>query len=203
VLFSSGDAGVGAGNCSSNDGKNKVIFLPAFPASCPFVTTVGGTTGLSPEQAVAFSGGGFSNYFSQPSYQSQAVTTFLGTLGNGTYAGLYNPSGRAYPDVAAHGVNFQVVVGDKIYSVGGTSASSPAFASVISLLNDALLAAGRSPLGFLNPWLYSKASPGLNDIVGGTNPGCGTDGFTAVKGWDPVTGLGTPNFGLLKDLVLS
>ena len=76
------------------------------------------------------------------------------------------------------------------------------FASVISLLNDALLAAGRSPLGFLNPWLYSEGYKGLNDIVGGNNPGCGTSGFEAVKGWDPVTGLGTPNFGLLKDLVL-
>jgi len=74
---------------------------------------------------------------------------------------------------------------------------------VVSLLNDARIAAGLPSLGFLNPWLYAKGFNGLNDIVGGNNPGCGTDGFTAVKGWDPVTGLGTPNFGLLKDLVLN
>ena len=58
-------------------------------------------------------------------------------------------------------------------------------------------------MGFLNPWLYSQGYQGLNDIVGGNNPGCNTQGFQAVKGWDPVTGLGTPNFGLLKDLALN
>ena len=73
---------------------------------------------------------------------------------------------------------------------------------MISLLNDALIGANRPPLGFLNPWLYSGGYKGLDDIVGGNNPGCGTPGFKAIKGWDPVTGLGTPNFGLLKDLVL-
>ena len=77
------------------------------------------------------------------------------------------------------------------------------FAAVVSLLNDGRIAAGLPTLGFLNPWLYSEGCKGLNDIVGGTNPGCGTGGFEAVKGWDPVTGLGTPNFGLLKDLVLN
>ena len=70
-------------------------------------------------------------------------------------------------------------------------------------MNDARIAAGLPSLGFLNPWLYKKGFKGLNDIIGGNNPGCGTSGFTAVKGWDPVTGLGTPNFGLLKDLALS
>ena len=52
------------------------------------MTSVGGTNGTAPEQAVFFSGGGFSNYFAQPEYQSKAVQTFLGTLG-GTYDGLY------------------------------------------------------------------------------------------------------------------
>lgn len=70
-------------------------------------------------------------------------------------------------------------------------------------MNDARVAAGLPSLGFLNPWLYAQGLKGLNDIVGGNNPGCGTGGFTAVEGWDPVTGLGTPNFGLLKDLVLN
>ena len=69
----------------------------------------------------------------------------------------------------------------------GTSASSPTFASIVALLNDRLIAAGRSPLGFLNPWLYSTASGAFNDVVGGSNPGCGTSGFEALEGWDPVS----------------
>lgn len=74
---------------------------------------------------------------------------------------------------------------------------------MVSLLNGARIAAGLPSLGFLNPWLYSQGINGLNDIIGGSNPGCNTPGFQAVKGWDPITGLGTPNFGLLKDLALN
>lgn len=59
-------------------------------------------------------------------------------------------------------------------------------AAVISLLNDFLISQGKPPLGFLNPLLYSTGTAGLNDITSGSNPGCGTAGFTAVKGWDPV-----------------
>jgi len=56
--------------------------------SGPFVTSVGGTTGVNPEKAIAFSGGGFSRYFSQPSYQTGAVSAYIKKL-NGTYNGLY------------------------------------------------------------------------------------------------------------------
>lgn len=71
--------------------------------------------------------------------------------------------------------------------------------------------------------IYTEAfSEAFNDITSGTNQGCGTVGFTAVQGkaepssliitlgtdqnmvgWDPVTGLGTPNFEKLKDAFLS
>lgn len=200
ILFSSGDFGVGGGDCLTNDGTNKKIFQPAFPASCPFVTTVGGTTRINPEVAVNFSGGGFSRYFPTPSYQSAAVSTFVTKLGT-EYAGLYNKTGRAYPDVAAQGSGFQVVIGGVTQSVGGTSASSPTFGAVIALLNDYRLANGKPSLGFLNPLLYSTAASGLNDIVSGSNPGCGTAGFTAGIGWDPVTGLGTPDFLKLQTIV--
>ena len=47
----------------------------------------------------------------------------------------------------------------------------------------------KAPLGFLNPWLYSdevRSVGGLNDINGGSNPGCGTLGFDTKVGWDPV-----------------
>ena len=60
-------------------------------------------------------------------------------------------------------------------------------AAVVSQLNDYLISQGRSPLGFLNPWLYRiDWSGGFHDITTGHNPGCGTLGFTASEGWDPV-----------------
>ncbi|KAF8165634.1 peptidase S8/S53 domain-containing protein [Crassisporium funariophilum] len=229
LMFSSGDGGVGDGDsdpatqeCFTNDGRNATRFIPGFPASCPFVTAVGGTTGINPETAVTrfFSGGGFSNYFSRPSYQDKAVQGFLDSLPKGLYKGLFNPSvpypillrivltgralhsnGRAFPDVAAQGDLFKIFVGGRTGLIGGTSASSPAFTGFVSLLNDARLKAKLPPLGFLNPFLYSKGFAGLNDITIGHNSGCGTPGFNATKGWDPVTGLGTPNFGKLKALV--
>jgi len=148
-----------------------------------------------------FSGGGFSNYFAQPPYQQTAVNAYLNALPEGTYAGLFNPGGRAFPDVSAQADNFRVFIGGKSYLIGGTSASSPTFSGFVALLNDARLNAGLPPLGFLNPFLYSKGFLGLNDITIGNNAGCGTEGFNATEGWDPVTGLGTPNFQILKALV--
>ena len=55
-------------------------------------------------------------------------------------------------------------------------------AGIISLLNDYLLYRGKEPLGFANPWLYGLAVVGLNDIIFGSNPGCDTEGFSAVAG---------------------
>ncbi|TFY50508.1 hypothetical protein EVG20_g11477, partial [Dentipellis fragilis] len=200
LLFSSGDSGVGGGDCELNDGSGKTQFLPNFPASCPFVTTVGGTTSVNPEVTASLSGGGFSNYFARPSYQNTAVSTFLTQLGT-KFAGRFNTTGRAYPDVAAQAESFEIVVDGGVELVDGTSCSSPTFAAVISLLNDFLLSQNKPPLGFLNPLLYSTGTAGLNDITSGSNPGCGTTGFTAGKGWDPVTGLGTPDFGKLQSIV--
>jgi tripeptidyl-peptidase-1 len=211
LMFSSGDGGVGDGNpnpatqqCFSNDGRNAIEFIPLFPASCPFVTAVGGTTGI-PEVAVSrfFSGGGFSNYFAQPSYQTTVVNAYLNALPKGTFAGLFNSSGRAYPDVSAQSDNFKIFLSGRAILIGGTSASSPTFAGFVALLNDARLNAGLPPLGFLNPFLYSKGFSGMNDITVGHNSGCGTQGFTTATGWDPVTGFGTPNFAKLKTLVLA
>ncbi|KAJ7639286.1 tripeptidyl peptidase A [Roridomyces roridus] len=207
LTASSGDGGVGDGDpdpatqqCITNDGTNRTAFIPGFPASCPFITAVGGTF-LVPETAVPFSGGGFSNFFARPSYQDAAVEGFLNKLPKGTFAGLFNPNGRAIPDVSAQSVNFRVFVAGEPNLVAGTSASSPAFAGFIGLLNDGRLKKGLPPLGFVNPLLYSKAASGFNDITTGNNPGCGTEGFNATKGWDAVTGLGTPNFGKLLKLV--
>ncbi|KAJ6515255.1 tripeptidyl peptidase A [Mycena sanguinolenta] len=207
LTVSSGDGGVGDGDsdpatqtCLTNDGKNRTQFIPGFPASCPFVTAVGGTI-LFPEQAVDFSGGGFSNYFARPSYQDAAVQGFLNKLPKGTYSGLFNPNGRAIPDVAAQSDSFRVFIGGQPFHIGGTSASSPTFTGFVTLLNDARLKKGLPPLGFLNPLFYSTAARGFNDITVGNNPGCGTEGFNATVGWDAVTGLGTPDFAKLLKLV--
>ncbi|KAI0676459.1 subtilisin-like protein [Trametes maxima] len=198
VLFASGDGGVSG--AQADDSCNGRPFLPTFPASCPYVTAVGSTFGLPPETAANFSSGGFSNIFARPPYQDDAVSGYLAALGN-TNAGLFNASGRAYPDVATQGVNFIIEQGGQLSAVDGTSASSPTFASVVALLNDRVLAAGGKPLGFLNPLLYSKGVAALNDVTEGSNPGCGTDGFPAVEGWDAVTGLGTPDFQKLLAVV--
>ncbi|KAH9170163.1 subtilisin-like protein [Lactarius sanguifluus] len=178
VLISSGNDGIGRGTCVNSDGM--VRFIPRFPATCPYVTVVGGTTDYQPE-VVKFSGGDFSDHFERPPYQRQAVPTFLEDLGS-RYQGLYNDSSRGLPDIAAQS------------GQSGTSGATPIVAGIISLLNDQLISTGRGPLGLLNPWLYGRGLAALNDITESSNSGCGMDGFTAIAGWDPVTGLGTPNF---------
>ena len=61
---------------------------------------------------------------------------------------------------------------------------------------------GKCPVGFLNPALYANPWV-LNDITNGTNKACLGQGFEAVQGWDPVTGLGTPSFPRMLELFLS
>ncbi|KAI1434191.1 subtilisin-like protein [Xylaria sp. CBS 124048] len=209
VIFSSGDTGPGA-SCLSNDGKNTTRFLPIFPASCPHLTSVGATRGVQPEHAAHFSSGGFSDLHHRPFYQEAAVSTYLSTLGS-TFAGLYNPRGRGYPDVSAQGANYLIISQQETLSVSGTSASAPTFAAIVSLLNNIRISRRVRPLGFLNPWLYGHGSSVFTDIVDGGSLGCtGQDtrsglpgayvpgaGWNATTGWDPVTGLGTPLFDKL------
>ncbi|RPD54222.1 family S53 protease [Lentinus tigrinus ALCF2SS1-7] len=200
VVFSSGDWGVYSINF---DGScNTTTFAPTFPSTCPFLTSVGATTGFDgPEVAANFSGGGFSNIFAQPDYQSAVVENYLNAIGS-TNAGLFNSSGRAFPDISAQGVRYLTEINGTFFGVDGTSASTPVIASVVALLNDARLNAGLPSLGFINPLLYSQGAAALNDVTSGSNPGCGTQGFPAVEGWDPVTGLGSPDFNKLLTLVL-
>ncbi|KAJ6519101.1 family S53 protease [Mycena sanguinolenta] len=187
VLFSSGDGGV-----SGNQPQQCSTFQPSFPVGCPYLTAVGSVHGSAPEVASDFSSGGFSNVFPIPDYQADAVAGYLKALGS-TNQGLFNPSGRGFPD----GEEVQIISGGQQLTAKGTSCSSPIFGSAIALINDELIANGKSTLGFLNPFLYKNAAA-LNDITSGSNPGCGTNGFPAKTGWDPVTGLGTPNFVALR-----
>lgn len=207
----SGDNGVGAtGDCLTNDGKNTSTFLPSFPDGCPYVTSVGATKDFNPEVA-AFdplnnfaSGGGFSNYFKRPSYQddNKVVKNYISSLG-GEFAGLFNTSGRGYPDISAQGQSFVTIWNGSIVLLDGTSASTPTASSVISLVNDALIAAGKPALGFLNPWLYSTGYAAFTDITSGSAIGCGGSGFPAEAGWDAVTGFGTPVSDRDFELIIS
>ncbi|KAK6971775.1 family S53 protease-like protein [Favolaschia claudopus] len=195
ILFASGDGGVNGG---FDNGVDCGIFVPVFPASCPWVTAVGSTIGFNPEVAADFSGGGFSNIFPTPSYQQSAVADFLKVLpSNFPGNGKFNQTSRAYPDLSIQGQNFLINLFGEVGAIGGTSASSPAVAAIVSLINDQLLAMGKPVLGFLNPFLYTNPSA-FNDIKIGHNSGlacpASSAAFDAAPGWDPLSGLGTPNY---------
>jgi tripeptidyl-peptidase-1 len=144
VLVASGDSGVGD-PCTLN---GKPFFTTSFPASCPWVTTVGGTTGVAPETAWFDSGGGFSEVFGRPSYQNATVNSWLST--DTTHKGVvnyFNASGRAYPDVSAQSTSFAIMFNGSEYLVDGTSCATPTFAGVVQLLNSDRLASGRRDWG--------------------------------------------------------
>ena len=223
LLFSTGDNGP---NGDQPTGKHKNIFEPEFPATCPWVTAVGGTTNLKDETGATkqtisglaslgytASGGGFSNLFPRPNYQLDVVDSYVSKHVPKSYESEsgYSSKGRGIPDVSAFSTNFPTVVSSVTLPIGGTSASTPLWAAIITLLNDYEASKGRPSLGFLNLWLYGLES-GLKDITTGGNSagscnllgGCTlpkTLGYNVTTGWDPVTGLGSPIFKeLMKSL---
>lgn len=151
-----------------------------------------------------YSGGGFSNVFELPSYQADAVGGYLKNYTPPYDSSVYNNSGtsRAYPDLSALSLNLATVWLGTAMGVGGTSASTPLVAGLITLINEERIAAGKGPVGFLNPTIYAHPEM-FNDITVGSNPGCGTDGFKTAPGWDPVTGMGTPIYPKMRDVFLS
>ncbi|KAG5633416.1 hypothetical protein H0H81_007989, partial [Sphagnurus paluster] len=145
-------------------------FAPAWPASCPWVTAVGGTQvkagasavpgaeevwneAIVPGVAFFSGGGGFSNRFPTPAYQQQTVQGYLNGLQKSDPArlGLFNNKGRAYPDLSANAHAFLTVDEGSFGPNSGTSGATPTVASIITLVNDARLAAGKKPVGFINP----------------------------------------------------
>ncbi|CAD6453135.1 2aceba83-2327-4523-8826-632c26887149 [Sclerotinia trifoliorum] len=208
VLFGSGDNGVGSdGTCISNV-DNSTTFLAMFPSTCPYVTSVGGTKFINPEVVASdarngyVSGGGFSRYFPRPSWQDAAVKPYLSSLPK-NITKYFNATGRAFPDIAAQGYDYITVWNGTLVHLDGTSAATPTASAILALINDALIAAGKPTLGWLNPWLYKKGYKAFTDITSGSSSGCGTDGFPATTGWDAASGFGTPVFPKLKNLVLS
>ena len=215
VVASSGDGG--SANSPKTPVKNPSNFpFPTvnWPASDPLVTAVGGTylctnpvTGIGVDSTdppancqnnpgvreVGWidSGGGFSHVFSAPAYQASlpAGSTAIGSM-------------RGVPDVAWQA---SARTGTLVYDtapgsggwfiVGGTSASAPQFSAMVAIADQI---AGHG-LGQINPTLYGLAS-GPNygsyfyDVTTGNNQADPTvPGYPATTGWDPVTGLGTPN----------
>ena len=219
----------------------KQMNMPVYPTGSPYVLSVGGVQWNSddmygPECSSAKpcgwtdTGAGFAWHHAQPSYQAKVASAYI------THAtkvapktmpkpATYNSSGRAYPDVASL-AQFGIPLCDYggCSGSGGTSASTPTVAGMISLINDARLNAGLKPLGFLNSRLYSLMEDpatyaecftdvGIEKVgddwdcstyssCDGCNDGDGSGpGFVATKGWDAQTGFGQPNFaGWLKHL---
>jgi len=211
VVIASGDDGSGG---MSRQGSNNGKLSPSFPASIPNALAVGATffeSGLSGEEMATTqfgSGGGFSYDYDMPSYQTAAVKAYLAKnpkTGKNTYA----QNGRASPDVSLLGEQFEVYTSgflgrlEKI-AVGGTSASTPSWGAIISLLNDECLSAsgGSKTLGFVNPLFYQNADA-FNDITKGSNAigENAASGWKCTEGWDAATGLGTPKFTSLQSVV--
>lgn len=186
--------------------KLSPVATTSFPTDDPWVTSVGGTTlernsTSFQETAWSMSGGGFSAFFSTPAYQQSLPATVQNQLQHR----------RGVPDIAG---DADPATGLAIYSsisswtlAGGTSASAPLWAAFMAIADQM---AGH-PLGFINPALYKLAASGsyaqdYNDITVGNNSvdrgGVHVQGYPAVPGWDPVTGLGTPIVDkLLPDLI--
>jgi len=206
VFISSGDQGAWG-----REGKSGNIFHPSFPASIPYITAVGGTnfaakSTIGEETSWDCSGGGFSDTFTMPSYQSSFVAKYKSTATLPS-SSLYNTgNARGLPDLSAlgGGTNPYCVAydGGSFTGVYGTSASSPTVAGIFALINGQLLSKGLSPLGFVNSFIYANSNC-FNDVTTGDNSCSYSAGFEAAAGWDPVTGLGTPQYECLLSAAIS
>ena len=176
---------------ASGDGGAYLNAIQA-PADNPNVTAVGGTalstTGpggawLS-ESAWNGSGGGVSTTYSIPDYQQNMN---MGALGG-------SDTMRNIPDVAltAAPQMYLIYNNGQTTTVGGTSAAAPLWAGFVALANEQASTQGKPVVGFLNPIIYaigktSGYAADMHDIITGTN------GYSAVPGFDLATGWGTPN----------
>ncbi len=181
---------VAAGDNGSTDGVSDGSQHVDFPSSAPHALACGGTSLQIANDQIASEvvwndlpsegagGGGISIEFPVPSYQ----------------AGLKMPpnvdtnqSGRGVPDVSGDAdpqTGYSIFVGGASQSVGGTSAVAPLWAGLTALVNQVL----GTPVGFFQPRLYQGSAPGsFHDITQGNN-----GAYSAAAGWDPCTGLGSP-----------
>jgi kumamolisin len=138
-------------------------------------------------------GGGVSTVFPLPDYQKSAGVPAQPETGF---------AGRGTPDVAGDAdpsTGYQIRVGGQDEIVGGTSAVAPLWAALAALLNEKLGTA----VGFLNPKLYPLNESGFQDITSGNNDDSGLGYYNAGPGWDPCTGLGSPDGTALLNALTS
>eukprot|EP01012_Entosiphon_sulcatum_P009814 TRINITY_DN15630_c1_g1_i3.p1 TRINITY_DN15630_c1_g1~~TRINITY_DN15630_c1_g1_i3.p1 ORF type:complete len:563 (-),score=66.27 TRINITY_DN15630_c1_g1_i3:1867-3555(-) len=211
ILFGSTDFGAGCDPVRNT-------FAPRIPGSSPYITSVGGSKTLhnGTLRTYAGSGGGFSTLFPRPSYQDVAVASYLNKTTLLPPVDLYNPDGRAFPDVSVEGQYIELILNGTRLTLSGTSTSTPLLAGIISLLNAVRFSKSLPAVGFLNPLLYKLKTdvPGAfidtcvdwesyqdcQSVVRGTCKFANwTGGWYATSGWNPVTGLGNPLFPKLAE----
>jgi subtilase family serine protease len=198
VLAASGDSG--ATNTTANGRGTYPYRVNAWPSSDPLVVSVGGTQlhlddkgdRMAPESVYdddGAGGGGPSHVFARPSYQNgvkQVVGDHRGTPDISMSAAM-NGGAWVYSSYNPKRVGWDVYV--------GTSEASPLFAGIVALADQV---AGHR-LGNINKALYTlyaqssrNPSTGIVDVKDGTNNSyAGVTGYTAVKGYDMATGVGT------------
>ena len=177
---------------SSGDSSHRIG--AAYPCSSAWALCVGGTQFSANGESAWYSSpgtgssGGPSIFIPKPSYQK------------GTAINTGRTQMRNTPDVAALAWNFYTVYGPTpgVSAAGGTSLASPLFATMITFMNEIALGMGRPQLGFINPLIYkmhANCAQCFNDIISGTSD----DGTKATKGWDELTGIGSPNVVEMKN----
>jgi len=156
-------------------------------------------------------GGGFSKYANAQTYQTAAIQNYLNSKSLIPPKQFFADGNRGYPDVSAVGDRILIIQNGAIGVTAGTSAATPIFSGLVTLLNDARLNAGKKPLGFLNPLFYKMASAApktFTVIKEGNNKGtiqsvCKYGYGCNENGWSPVTGLGVPAYPEMLKYVLS
>ena len=188
---------------------NQPVFADPNATDLPKVCTqykciVGGNETVAHVDDIGWtSGGGFSDFFERPWWQVNASEHYLNSSVVKPPSSYYNKNGRVYPDVTLVAHNYLTVIEGGHVCVDGTSASGPSFAGMVSRWNALLQSQGKPSLGALGPLFYQiaeKCADCFTDLVTGNNHAtenvaCNSSyGYTATSGYDPVYGLGLPNF---------
>jgi kumamolisin len=188
-----------AGDDGSRDQVDDGLAHCDFPASSAFVLACGGTSLQSSGTSITSetvwndgvnggaTGGGISDTIDLPTWQANAHVPPSVNPGGRIGRGVPDVAGDADPETG-----FQILADGQSGTVGGTSAVAPLWAGLVARINQKLGTAA----GFLNPLLYALASNAnaLHDITTGSNDITGQiGGYSAGPGWDPCTGLGSPN----------
>lgn len=166
-----------------------------WPADDPYVTAVGGTDLVTNGSGGSWkSETGWSGSAGSPSKNKIPIPNYQKLKGVITSLNHGSKTLRNYPDVAAESNTNQwsCYDGGCFGGNGGTSYAAPQWAGFIAMANQQAVAAGKSTLGFLNPAIYriglgTGYTSDFHDTTSGSN-----GGYTAVTGFDLVTGWGSP-----------